>query len=59
MSKWRFAIVSFGRPDYLNDQDVVGKHEFSSTDYFGLEHPDTSQKQSRPHHVEKPIIIHG
>ncbi len=59
IAKWRFAIVSFGRPEYLLDTDVVGKHDFSNTDYLGLEHPDTSSRSQYRHPVEKPIKIFG
>lgn len=58
INKWRFAIVSFGRPEYLTDTDLLGKHEYTNTDYLGLEHPDTVTRVHR-HVAEKPIKIFG
>ncbi|KAJ9559114.1 hypothetical protein OSB04_013728 [Centaurea solstitialis] len=50
-AKWRFAFLSLGRPEYLDDSDVVSSR-FQKKDvygaweqYLGLEHPDTSPKR--------------
>eukprot|EP00026_Physarum_polycephalum_P001323 Phypoly_transcript_01324.p1 GENE.Phypoly_transcript_01324~~Phypoly_transcript_01324.p1 ORF type:complete len:1117 (+),score=280.10 Phypoly_transcript_01324:120-3353(+) len=59
VAKWRFAIVSFGKPEYLQENDLVGKHEYSNTDYLGLEHQDTSTARSMHRPSEKPIKIFG
>jgi len=59
VGKWRIAIVSFGKPEYLQDTDVVGKYEYSNTDYLGLEHPDTTTARSMHRPSEKPIKIFG
>jgi len=58
-SKWKCAIVSFGRPEYLQDSEVLAKHEFTTTDYLGLEHADTTPRQQYRPHFEKPIKIYG
>lgn len=60
MAKWKYAIVSFGRADYLQENDLVGKYDYSHTDYLGLEHPDTSTTTRAFHRPsEKPIKIFG
>jgi ubiquitin carboxyl-terminal hydrolase 7 len=59
ISKWKFAIVSFGHPKYLADGDIIAKHDFTSSEYFGLEHPDTTPRTQQRHHVEKPIKIYN
>ncbi|CAA7388121.1 unnamed protein product [Spirodela intermedia] len=69
-SKWKFAFLSLGRPEYLQDTDIVS-HRFQRRDiygaweqYLGLEHPDTAPKraytanQSR-HTFEKPVKIYN
>ncbi|KAH7415376.1 hypothetical protein KP509_14G040100 [Ceratopteris richardii] len=69
-SKWKFAFVSLGRPDYLHDSDVVASR-FSKRDpygawehYLGLEHADTAPKRSHQtnqsrHVYEKPVRIYN
>jgi len=57
MAKWKYAVVSFGSPKYLADGDAVGKHDFSSSEYLGLEHPDTTPRSQQRHYVEKAIVI--
>ncbi|KAD4584001.1 hypothetical protein E3N88_21602 [Mikania micrantha] len=51
-SKWKFAIISLGRPTYFQDSDVVSTR-FQRRDvygaweqYFGLEHSDNTSKRS-------------
>ncbi|XP_017235290.1 ubiquitin C-terminal hydrolase 13-like isoform X2 [Daucus carota subsp. sativus] len=49
--KWKFALLSLGRPDYLLDSDVVSSR-FQRRDvygawkqYFGLEQPNNTPKE--------------
>eukprot|EP00250_Pteridium_aquilinum_P017737 c23759_g1_i1 orf=877-4185(-) len=68
--KWKFAFVSLGRPEYLQDTDVVASR-FSKRDpygawehYLGLEHTDTAPKRSHQanqnrHAYEKPVKIYN
>ncbi|THG22138.1 hypothetical protein TEA_020854 [Camellia sinensis var. sinensis] len=51
-SKWNFAFLSLGRPEYLQDSDVVSSR-FQRRDvygaweqYLGLEHSDNTPKRS-------------
>ncbi|KAE9447955.1 hypothetical protein C3L33_20144, partial [Rhododendron williamsianum] len=51
-SKWKFAFLSLGRPDYLQDSDIVSGR-FQRRDvygaweqYLGLEHSDNTPKRS-------------
>ncbi|KAJ6995427.1 ubiquitin carboxyl-terminal hydrolase 12 [Populus alba x Populus x berolinensis] len=51
-AKWKFAFLSLGRPEYLQDSDVVFTR-FQRRDvygaweqYLGLEHPDNTPKRS-------------
>ncbi|XP_020967676.1 ubiquitin carboxyl-terminal hydrolase 13 [Arachis ipaensis] len=51
-SKWKFAFLSLGRPEYLQDSDVVSSR-FQRRDiygaweqYLGLEHTDNAPKKS-------------
>ncbi|XP_020690617.1 ubiquitin carboxyl-terminal hydrolase 12 [Dendrobium catenatum] len=70
-SKWKFAFMSLGRPEYLQDSDIVSTR-FQRRDvygaweqYLGLEHSDTSPKrayqanQNRHHTSEKPVKIYN
>ncbi|GAB4824573.1 CSN-associated deubiquitinating enzyme Ubp12 [Ancistrocladus abbreviatus] len=69
-SKWRFAFLSLGRPEYLQDSDVVSGR-FQRRDvygaweqYLGLEHSDTSPKRTyaanqNRHMFEKPVKIYN
>ncbi|XP_047177146.1 ubiquitin C-terminal hydrolase 13-like isoform X2 [Vigna umbellata] len=68
-SKWRFAFLSFGRPEYLQDSDIVSTR-FQRRDiygaweqYLGLEHTDNTPKRSNAanqnrHPYEKAVKIH-
>jgi ubiquitin carboxyl-terminal hydrolase 7 len=69
IAKWKLAVVSFGRVEYLEDEDVVRsrfrKHDNYGNwdDYLGLEHPQvpgTGRKKhtARTHH-DKPVKIYG
>ncbi|KAH0777991.1 hypothetical protein KY290_009402 [Solanum tuberosum] len=66
-AKWKFAFLSLGRPEYLEDSDILS-NRFQRKDvygaweqYLGLEHPDNAPKrihaayQNRPTY-EKPIL---
>nr|KYP73629.1 Ubiquitin carboxyl-terminal hydrolase 13 [Cajanus cajan] len=67
-SKWNFAFVSFGRPEYLQDIDIVSTR-FQRRDvygaweqYLGLEHTDNTPRRSfaanqNRHAYEKPVKI--
>ncbi|KAA8534612.1 hypothetical protein F0562_032129 [Nyssa sinensis] len=51
-SKWKFAFLSLGRPEYLQDSDIVSSY-FQRRDvygaweqYLGLEHSDSAPKRS-------------
>ncbi|CAA3017074.1 ubiquitin carboxyl-terminal hydrolase 12-like isoform X2 [Olea europaea subsp. europaea] len=51
-SKWKFAFMSLGRPEYLQDSDIVSSR-FQRRDvygaweqYLGLEHTDTTPKRT-------------
>ncbi|XP_011626363.1 ubiquitin carboxyl-terminal hydrolase 13 isoform X1 [Amborella trichopoda] len=69
-SKWKFAFLSLGRPEYLQDSDVVSTR-FQRRDvygaweqYLGLEHSDSAPKRSytanqNRHTFEKPVKIYN
>ncbi|PIN20240.1 Ubiquitin carboxyl-terminal hydrolase [Handroanthus impetiginosus] len=69
-SKWKFAFLSLGRPEYLQDSDVVSSR-FQKRDvygaweqYLGLEHTDNAPKRSyaanqNRHTFEKPVRIYN
>ncbi|KAH7866206.1 hypothetical protein Vadar_017070 [Vaccinium darrowii] len=69
-SKWKFAFLSLGRPDYLQDSDIVS-NRFQRRDvygaweqYLGLEHSDNAPKRSyaanqNRHTFEKPVRIYN
>ncbi|KAL3838137.1 hypothetical protein ACJIZ3_022728 [Penstemon smallii] len=69
-SKWNFAFLSLGRPDYLQDSDIVSSR-FQRRDvygaweqYLGLEHSDNAPKRSHAanqnrHTFEKPVKIYN
>ncbi|CAH9125061.1 unnamed protein product [Cuscuta epithymum] len=69
-SKWKFAFISLGRPEYLQDSDKVlncfqRKDVYGSWEpYLGLEHTvETPRRVSSPSHkrqtFEKPVRIHN
>ena len=69
IAKWKLVVVSFGRVEYLEDDDVVRprfrKHDNYGNwdDYLGPEHPQvpgTGRKKhtARSHH-DKPVKIYG
>eukprot|EP01113_Clastostelium_recurvatum_P049984 TRINITY_DN935_c0_g1_i1.p1 TRINITY_DN935_c0_g1~~TRINITY_DN935_c0_g1_i1.p1 ORF type:complete len:1154 (-),score=430.34 TRINITY_DN935_c0_g1_i1:57-3518(-) len=58
-AKWKYALVTFGRPDYLQDDDVVLSRDWTGSDYLGLEHPDMAARAHYRHIPEKPIKIYG
>ncbi|KAI3924454.1 hypothetical protein MKW98_032655, partial [Papaver atlanticum] len=69
-AKWKFAFLSLGRPEYLQDSDVVSSR-FQRRDvygaweqYLGLEHSDSSPKRAyaanqNRHTFEKPVKIYN
>ncbi|MCD7455711.1 ubiquitin carboxyl-terminal hydrolase 13, partial [Datura stramonium] len=69
-SKWKFAFLSMGRPDYLQDSDIASIR-FQRRDvygaweqYLGLEHADNAPKRSyatnqNRHTFEKPVRIYN
>ncbi|CAN6562122.1 unnamed protein product [Malus baccata var. baccata] len=69
-SKWNFAFLSMGRPEYLQDDDIVASR-FQRRDvygaweqYLGLEHTDHAPKRSHTtnqnrHTFEKPVKIYN
>ncbi|XP_057843456.1 ubiquitin C-terminal hydrolase 13 isoform X3 [Cryptomeria japonica] len=69
-AKWKFAFLSLGRPDYLQDTDIVSSR-FQRRDvygaweqYLGLEHSDNAPKRSyqtnqNRHTFEKPVKIYN
>ncbi|XP_027931649.1 ubiquitin carboxyl-terminal hydrolase 13-like isoform X2 [Vigna unguiculata] len=68
--KWKFAFLSLGRPEYLQDSDIVSSR-FQRRDvygaweqYLGLEHTDNAPKRSyavnqNRHTFEKPVKIYN
>nr|GEW40507.1 ubiquitin carboxyl-terminal hydrolase 12-like isoform X2 [Tanacetum cinerariifolium] len=68
--KWKFAFLSHGRPEYLQDTDIVCSR-FQRKDvygawehYLGLEHPDTTPKRpftanQNRHTYEKAVKIYN
>ncbi|KAG6693931.1 hypothetical protein I3842_09G025300 [Carya illinoinensis] len=68
--KWKFAFLSLGRPEYLQDSDVVSSR-FQRRDvygaweqYLGLEHSDNTPKRpyavnQNRHTFEKPVKIYN
>jgi len=69
ITKWKLAVVSFGRVEYLEEDDIVRsrfrKHDNYGNwdDYFGLEHPQVSGTGRKKHaaraHHDKPVKIYG
>ncbi|PIA54180.1 hypothetical protein AQUCO_00900614v1 [Aquilegia coerulea] len=69
-SKWKFAFLSLGRPEYLLDSDIVSSR-FQRRDvygaweqYLGLEHSDSAPKRAyaanqNRHTFEKPVKIYN
>ncbi|XP_058105758.1 ubiquitin C-terminal hydrolase 12 isoform X4 [Magnolia sinica] len=69
-SKWKFAFLSLGRPEYLQDTDIVSSR-FQRRDvygaweqYLGLEHSDSAPKRAyaanqNRHTFEKPVKIYN
>ncbi|XP_043699440.1 ubiquitin C-terminal hydrolase 13 isoform X5 [Telopea speciosissima] len=69
-AKWKFAFLSLGRPEYLQDSDIVSSR-FQRRDvygaweqYLGLEHSDSAPKRAyaanqNRHTFEKPVKIYN
>ena len=70
IAKWKLAVVSFGRVEYLSDNEIVKqrfrKHDNYGNwdDYLGLEHAQTpgTGRKARPQrggYADKPVKIYG
>jgi ubiquitin carboxyl-terminal hydrolase 7 len=70
LAKWKLAVVSFGRVEYLEDDELVKarfrKHDHYGNwdDYLGLEHAQTpgahrKKHQARTGYADKPVKIYG
>ena len=70
IAKWKLAVVSFGRVEYLEEDEVVKqrfrKHDNYGNwdDYLGLEHaqvPGSGRKKhaARTGYADKPVKIYG
>ncbi|KAI4305787.1 hypothetical protein L6164_029130 [Bauhinia variegata] len=69
-AKWKIAFLSLGRPEYLQDSDIVSSR-FQRRDvygaweqYLGLEHTDNAPKRAyavnqNRHTFEKPVKIYN
>jgi ubiquitin carboxyl-terminal hydrolase 7 len=69
-AKWKFAFLSLGRPEYLQDADIVS-HRFQRRDvygaweqYLGLEHSDNTSKRihqvsQNRHSFERSVKIYN
>ncbi|XP_060172932.1 ubiquitin C-terminal hydrolase 13-like isoform X1 [Lycium barbarum] len=69
-AKWKFAFLSLGRPEYLEDSDILSSR-FQRRDscgaweqYLGLEHADGAPKRTHAahqnrHSYEKPVKIYN
>jgi ubiquitin carboxyl-terminal hydrolase 7 len=68
-SKWKFAYISLGRPDYFEDSDIVAtkfqRNMYGAWEqYLGLEHPDTAPRKAHTvnqnrHSFERPVKIYN
>ncbi|XP_074565109.1 ubiquitin C-terminal hydrolase 13-like [Curcuma longa] len=69
-SKWKFAFVSAGRPDYLQDSDIISvcfqrRDVYGAWEqYLGLEHSDAYSKRAysanqNRHTFDKPVRIYN
>ena len=69
IGKWKLAVVSFGRVEYLEEDEIVKarfrKHDNYGNwdDYLGLEHaqvPGSGRKQAaRGGYADKPVTTYG
>ncbi|KAK4279205.1 hypothetical protein QN277_016942 [Acacia crassicarpa] len=69
-AKWKFAFISLGQPEYLQDSDILSSR-FQRRDvygaweqYLGLEHADNAPKRpytvnQNRHTFEKPVKIYN
>ncbi|XP_010557963.1 PREDICTED: ubiquitin carboxyl-terminal hydrolase 12-like [Tarenaya hassleriana] len=69
-AKWKFAFMSMGRPEYMQDTDIV-YNRFQRREvygaweqYLGLEHSDNAPKRAyavnqNRHTYEKPVKIYN
>ena len=70
IGKWKLAVVSFGRVEYLEEDEIVKqrfrKHDNYGNwdDYLGLEHAQTPGGARKKHaarggYADKPVKIYG
>ena len=70
LAKWKLAVVSFGRVEYLTDDNELLRPRFRKNDtfgnwddYLGLEHAQTPganrKKHLSRHTYDKPVKIYG
>lgn len=66
--KYKFALISMGRADYISDDCVINLADFkpspnqtasSTRSFLGLEHLNKTQKRSRFSYLEKAIKIYN
>ncbi|XP_056171640.1 ubiquitin C-terminal hydrolase 12-like isoform X2 [Syzygium oleosum] len=66
-AKWKFAFLSLGRPEYLEDSEILSnrfqRRDVYGEQYLGLEHSDAPKRsyvvnQNRHTH-EKPVKIYN
>jgi len=67
--KYKFALISMGRADYINDDGVINLADFkpspnqtalaANRSFLGLEHLNKTQKRSRFSYLEKAIKIYN
>ncbi|KAI3924449.1 hypothetical protein MKW98_032650 [Papaver atlanticum] len=64
-TKWKFAFISLGQPEYLQDSDIVPSR-FQRRDvfgaweqYLGLEHSDSSWKRGYPTNQRRAAELIG
>ena len=70
LTKWKFAVVSFGRVEYIEDEDEIVRPRFRKQDHFGnwddylgLEHPQVPGAGRKKHLTrstfDRPVKIYG
>jgi len=70
LAKWKVAVVSFGRVEYLEDDNEVVRPRFKKhdnygnwDDYLGLEHPQVPGTARKKHNIrpsfDRPVKIYG
>ncbi|KAF8319268.1 cysteine proteinase [Clavulina sp. PMI_390] len=62
LAKFRFALVQmahYKQPTYINDEDTIFEHKWTSTDALGLDHIDKTGRAGRIPGAERAIVIKG